>query len=226
MTTAPAIPATKFANWCYFGMFYNCSSLTTAPELPAKTLTPYCYASMFYNCSLLTSASALPVKTLANSCYSSMFSGCTSLTTAPELPATTLTTGCYQYMFYNCKKINYIKAMFLTTPSTTYLNNWIYGVPSSSGTFVMSKDAMWNPEDYRGMDGVPVGWEVKYCDPNNLDDIRDNKDDFYPQEINIILESVVIGEKLDNMDSLLQQISQSQEDMSSINTQLENIINT
>ena len=85
---------------------------------------------------------------------------------------------------------------------------------------------MWNPEDYRGMDGVPVGWEVKYCDPDNLDDIRDNKDDFYPQEINIILESVVIGEKLDNMDSLLQQISQSQEDMSSINTQLENIINT
>lgn len=44
--------------------------------------------------------------------------------------------------------------------------------------------------------------------------------------INTILQSVVTGEELDNMDSLLQQISQSQEDMSSINTQLENIINT
>ena len=28
---------------CYFSMFYNCTSLTSAPELPATTLANYCY---------------------------------------------------------------------------------------------------------------------------------------------------------------------------------------
>ena len=152
------LPATTLASNCYSDMFRGCSSLTAAPELPAKTLTPYCYASMFYNCSLLTSASALPVKTLANNCYSSMFSGCTSLTTAPELPATTLTTGCYQYMFYGCKKINYIKSMFLTTPSTTYLNSWVQGI-SSTGTFVKNAAATWS--DTYSVSAIPSGWTVQ-----------------------------------------------------------------
>ena len=35
---------------CYSRMFSNCSSLTTAPALPATTLADYCYESMFFNC--------------------------------------------------------------------------------------------------------------------------------------------------------------------------------
>ena len=35
-------------------MFIGCTSLTSAPELPATTLANYCYASMFYNCSNLS----------------------------------------------------------------------------------------------------------------------------------------------------------------------------
>jgi hypothetical protein len=31
-------------------MFYDCTSLTTAPALPATTLAEYCYYSMFFNC--------------------------------------------------------------------------------------------------------------------------------------------------------------------------------
>lgn len=30
-------------DYCYANMFYNCTSLTTAPELPATTLADYCY---------------------------------------------------------------------------------------------------------------------------------------------------------------------------------------
>ena len=77
-------------NYCYYGMFKNCTSLTQAPELPATTLADTCYSSMFTGCTSLIKAPALPATTLANSCYYGMFSGCTSLTQAPELPATTL----------------------------------------------------------------------------------------------------------------------------------------
>ena len=57
-----------------------------------------------------------------------MIRDCTSLTTAPELLATTLVSGCYSYMFSGCTSLNYIKAMFTTTPSTSYMNNWVSGV--------------------------------------------------------------------------------------------------
>lgn len=54
LIAAPKIlPSTQLADLCYYGMFYNCSSLTTAPELPAKVLTQFCYGSMFYKCSSL-----------------------------------------------------------------------------------------------------------------------------------------------------------------------------
>lgn len=65
--------------YCYYYMFYGCTSLTTAPALPATTLTEYCYANMFYGCTSLTTAPTLPATTLANNCYATMFWGCTSL---------------------------------------------------------------------------------------------------------------------------------------------------
>ena len=37
------LPATTLANSCYYSMFYGCTSLTTAPELPATNLADYCY---------------------------------------------------------------------------------------------------------------------------------------------------------------------------------------
>ena len=138
-------------------MFYGCTSLTTAPTLPATTLAQYCYQYMFYGCTSLTTAPVLPATTLASSCYSYMFRGCTSLTTAPELPATTLESSCYNYMFYGCTSLNYIKAMFTTTPSTTYTRSWVTRV-ASSGTFVKNNAATW---DVTGVNGVPNGWTVQ-----------------------------------------------------------------
>ena len=86
-----------------------------------------------------------------------MFQNCTSLTTAPELPATTLVQYCYQYMFGGCSNLNYIKAMFTTTPSATYTYNWVSGV-AASGTFVKNSAATW---DVSGTNGVPTGWTVQ-----------------------------------------------------------------
>ena len=97
------IVETDNARFC--NLFNDCSVLTSAPELPATTLADYCYRNMFYYCTSLTSAPVLPATTLADLCYGSMFGRCTSLTSAPVLPATTLANSCYDSMFSGCKSI-------------------------------------------------------------------------------------------------------------------------
>ena len=157
LTTAPVLPATELVGDCYNNMFSGCTSLTAAPELPATTLADSCYYNMFYGCTSLTAAPELPATKLVQNCYSYMFFGCTSLTTAPsELPATALADSCYHSMFFGCTKLNYIKALFTTTPSSSYTSNWVSNV-SSTGTFVKNASATWN---VTGSDGIPEGWDV------------------------------------------------------------------
>ena len=111
LRTAPKLPATTLANYCYREMFTYCTALTTAPELPAKTLAELCYCLMFSGCTALTTAPALPAKSLAKSCYFQMFNGCTALTMAPTLPAETLAFGCYQGMFSGCTALETAPAL-------------------------------------------------------------------------------------------------------------------
>ena len=100
-----------------------------------------------------------------------MFKDCSSLNRAPELPAnelhdrtgTSLSSGngCYDYMFSGCSSLNYIKAMFTTTPSDSYTKGWVDSV-APTGTFVKSAAATWN---VTGNNGVPTGWTVKVETP-------------------------------------------------------------
>lgn len=145
-------------SYAFSSLFSRCKKLNSAKNLalPATTLAEYCYAYMFNYCSSLVNAPELPATTLVDHCYRGMFSGCTNLVTAPELPATKLTRDCYERMFYGCSNLNYIKAMFTTTPGFPFTTNWVDGV-ASSGTFVKNKDATW---DVTGVDGVPEGWTV------------------------------------------------------------------
>lgn len=48
---------TNNARFCY--LFYYCGVLTSAPELPATTLADYCYYKMFYNCEKLSTVTML-----------------------------------------------------------------------------------------------------------------------------------------------------------------------
>ena len=115
LTSAPELPATTLADYCYYQMFFGCTSLTSAPKLSATTLADYCYYKMFYGCTSLTSTPELPATTLADYCYQSMFFGCTSLTSAPELPATTLEYGCYYEMFDGCTSLTSAPELPATT---------------------------------------------------------------------------------------------------------------
>lgn len=152
------LSATTLTNNCYDNMFWNCVNLTTAPELPATTLADYCYNGMFNACTRLKTAPVrLPATSLKKGCYSMMFYQCTSLTTAPVLPARTLVQYCYSSMFYRCTRLNYIKALFTTTPSSTYTSSWVNGV-ASSGTFVKYTSATWSVS---GENGSPLGWTIQ-----------------------------------------------------------------
>lgn len=154
------LSATKLSNYCYRSLFWENTSIKTAPALPSTTLAQGCYNSLFKGCTSLTTAPELPATTLVTNCYSSLFQGCSSLTTAPELPAVTLKGTCYQYLFSQCSKLNYIKAMFTTTPTSTITGNvrgWVAGV-AATGTFVKNKNATW---DVSGQHGIPSGWTVE-----------------------------------------------------------------
>ena len=132
LTTAQELqlPATTLVEGCYQYMFERCSSLTTAPELPATTLANRCYYSMFESCSSLTTAPALPATTLAEYCYGSMFYFCYSLTTAPALPATTLAENCYSYMFNDCSSLTTAPELPATTLSNSCYNFMFNGCSS------------------------------------------------------------------------------------------------
>ena len=122
LTTAPSLPATTLAADCYNEMFNQCYSLTTTPSLPATTLATRCYMSMFSSCSALNTAPSLPATNLEEACYSNMFANCSALTTAPSLPATTLSDYCYANMFENC----YVMTTTPILPATTLANGCYY----------------------------------------------------------------------------------------------------
>ena len=163
LTSAPKLPATTLADYCYQNMFRGCTQLTTAPVLPATTLTQSCYAGMFYGCTSLAVAPELRATNLKTDCYYNMFYGCTSLTTAPVLPATTLAYYCYQNMFSGCTNLNNITMLATDISAYCCLDNWVSGV-AATGTFTKAKDVS-IPEN--SASGIPAGWTVKsYVDPD------------------------------------------------------------
>ena len=130
LTSAPELPATKLADYCYYGMFYGCTKLTSAPVLPATTLAYYCYDDMFDGCISLTAAPELPATTLAKFCYRQMFCGCTSLESAPVLPATTLADYCYGNMFDGCTSLTAAPELPATTLAKFCYYEMFYGCTS------------------------------------------------------------------------------------------------
>lgn len=114
--------------------------------LPATTLAEYCYRGMFSNCTSLTSAPALPATTLVTSCYSYIFRDCTSLTSAPELPATTLADYCYSLMFFGCTALITVKCLATDISATDATYCWFENA-SATGTFTKAAGVTWPTGD-------------------------------------------------------------------------------
>ena len=88
LRTAPSLPATTLADYCYIDMFYGCSALTQAPELKVTTLADCCYGEMFSGCSNLSSATMLATNIEADMCLTDWL---TNAGTNVEWPGPTLT---------------------------------------------------------------------------------------------------------------------------------------
>ena len=174
LTSAPELPATTLADYCYYGMFYGCTSLTSAPELKATKLAESCYNSMFYGCTSLTSAPKLPATTLEKYCYYEMFYGCTNLTSAPELTATELAETCYCKMFYNCANLS---SVTMLAPSdkientSSSFNYWLYGTGTKDGitrTLIVLDEAAYNAlESNSNVYYLPAIWKKDQCTVEN-----------------------------------------------------------
>ena len=123
LITPPDLPATALTSYCYNRMFYGCTGLTKAPKIPATKAGANSCQYMFHGCTSLTTAPALPATTLGSECYNGMFYGCTSLTKAPALPATTLNSSCYAAMFAGCTNLTAIPALRATTLVTGCYNS-------------------------------------------------------------------------------------------------------
>jgi hypothetical protein len=164
----------------YNGMYRN-TSIRKAPEIEVKEHynTTYKIGTqfMFDGCfDLVEGPSHIYPDIPTSSEY--MFQNCYKLKKSPIIHATgPLFAYCYRYMFNNCMNLDYITALFLEAPNSVTQSHyqWVSNV-SPTGTIVLNKNIEWNPEDYRGVNGIPEGWEVKYCDPDNLDDIRDYRE--------------------------------------------------
>ena len=158
---------TQYARFC--SLFKNCAVLTSAPELPATKLADYCYNSMFLGCTSLTATPELPATKLADYCYSSMFIKCTSLTSAPELPATTLAEGCYSSMFADCTKLSTVTMLAPSVQIRSWTNDFVYWLDNagtdetvSSRTLIVTDKAAYtalkNNTDY-----LPAKWQIGNC---------------------------------------------------------------
>ena len=157
LISAPELSAVVLKRNCYESMFKGCSNLVLAPALPATELKSYCYYCMFQRCERLKSAPALPATTLVEDCYNLMFYECTGLTSAPALPAEKLAGYCYSGMFKSCTKLNLVRASF-TEWMDTATDGWLDGV-AEEGTFVCP-DAL--DKATTGTGNIPDGWTAAF----------------------------------------------------------------
>lgn len=158
---------TQNAKFC--NLFYDCAVLTSAPELPATQLASYCYFRMFYGCSSLEKASDLPAETLAASCYVGMFSKCSSLEKAPKLPATQLASYCYNLMFRNCTNLTSVTMLAPSDQILKYTDcckRWLY----EAGTDANITSRTLKVQDrnaYTALksktDYLPTEWQIDNC---------------------------------------------------------------
>lgn len=157
---------TQNARFCC--LFGGCRVLTSAPELPATTLADYCYNGMFVGCTSLTSAPKLPAETLADDCYCAMFAGCTSLTSAPELPATTLAENCYYSMFNGCTKLSTVTMLAPSNQITSWENCVAYWL-EKAGTDGSVTSLTLKLQDKNAYDALkatsylPTEWQIGKC---------------------------------------------------------------
>lgn len=112
LRTAPSFPGVAMGFSSCNGTFYGCSSLVEVPDIPDVPLAPRCFMAAFAGCTGLKSAPRILPTITSEDCYNQMFSGCTALETAPEiLPAAEAAPRCYASMFAGCTSLTDVSSL-------------------------------------------------------------------------------------------------------------------
>jgi hypothetical protein len=180
-------------------MFYGCKSLDGDIDLSSIDINSNSsgiFEGMFYGCTSLTKFPKFN-NGLAGRLYWNTFKGCTSLTNAIIPKSTTVPASCLRNTFDGCEKLKEVIALFTDTPINKYttnpntgeygsnnnFDNWLTGV-AEEGTIILNKNIEWNPAEYKrdnlNNGGIPSNWTVKYCDPDNITDIRSYREKDQP----------------------------------------------
>ena len=198
LTSAPDLPATRLADYCYSNMFVGCSSLTKAPDLPAQELTAGCYENMFPSCTSLQNAPKLSATKLASGCYQSMFVGCSELQEAPELPATELATNCYCEMFKECTNLTSVTMLALSDQITSKekcCDSWLRNAGTKEGisrklilkdvdAYYALKDEGYLPDNWKkGNCNVLDGTPYVTFSANAAQTFKLKKENYFPSNI-------------------------------------------
>lgn len=154
--TAPKISLKYIGEMGCAAMFYQCTNLHYSPDIEIERYGYRALNYMFHSADLIFPPQFKHIEELVEGCFRSMFAYNTQLKSTPYLSPKTLVTGCYEGMFHGCTSLQYIKAEFTTTPSTTYTNNWVDGV-ASTGCFIKGKTATWTS---KATYACPSGWTL------------------------------------------------------------------
>lgn len=175
------LKATELAPYCYNQLLYGCNNNIRLPkELPAENLAANC-CRYFSNGGPYTEMPIIKATSANSYNFYAFLIGSKNITKI-DLSSIKRISGNrpLDAAFKNCSALNYIKIGWKQWANPSSLSqSWVEGV-SSQGTFVMPYNIEFDPESIRGTNGIPEGWEVKYYDPDNPDDVRDSKDDFLP----------------------------------------------
>lgn len=172
------LPFTTIGQAAY-GSMYRSTKIKKAPQILVDTYSGSSAMNyMFSDCiDLEMPPSNLFMKGVQQQSNEGMFQNCYKLKKTPILHQQSAASLSNRYMFQNCISLDYIVLLMLDSFSvqSNAWSSWV-SVVSPKGTIVLNKNIEWNPEDYRGVNGIPAGWKVKYCDPDNIDDIRDYRE--------------------------------------------------
>jgi hypothetical protein len=106
--------------------------------------------------------------------YRQMFYGCSNLVNAPIIYIKKAGDYALRDMFRGVSNINYVVMLAEELSESYPFQTWLYQA-ASSGTIVLNKNITWNPNEVNGL--IPNSkWEVKYCDPDNIEDVRDYRE--------------------------------------------------
>ena len=163
----------------YTSLFQNCSNIETFIKcLPSERIYASCYHYMF-NGTLVTNTDVSNILQNITRCenYSccGMFLNCVNITSVNLMNITYNKNSGMYAMFLNCKQLNTVYV-----PRLNYNNNqdefyiWLQDV-STTGTIYIPYDVDWRTAPRNG-DGIPAGWEIKYIDPDTMEE----RESLYP----------------------------------------------